>query len=807
MSSILKELRHAVRALLRAPVVATSAVVCIGLGVGATTAITSAIDRALLQPLPFRQPERLVMVYRTTPHFNTGPFSAPNYSDLARLTRQLDGMAAISHGTALLSLPEEAVQITAYRASGNLFRILGARPLRGRLFLDSDDSASEVPVVVMSEEFWRERFGADSSLVGRTITLDGRSHTVLGILPPDFRVPHAGLLLRPDAWVPMRFSPEELGRRRSNYLRVIGRLAEGATAESATSELVRTFDGIVESFPQLRGESVRVVPMRAESARTVRGPLLMVLGAVGMVLLIAATNVASLLLARGVHRRREVAIRTALGGARWQVMRPALAESAVLVGSGLLLGLVLALVGVRTIGALAAARMPHLIGLAIDGRVIAFAALLSIVVGLLCGAIPAWRGSSVDPQDALRGHGGGGGTGTRHHRALNGLVVAEVALSLVLLIGAGLVLKGFSQLLRADPGFDPAPILTLKATVSPDRYPDSIVVRRFLEPALAAVRQLPGVEEASAISMLPYENWGSNFNVRYEGQPGDDPTQRPLVENRVVTPEFFAVTGQRLRGGRSLAAGDDERPEAPVVVVVNEALVRRDFEGRDPIGKRFHIGDTTFATIVGVVSDIRNFGPVQDPRPEAYWPYRQTPDGALFPIVVRVRDDDPMAVLPAVRAAIMSVDRNVAITDARPMRDVIARSVGRPRFFVTLIGVFASVALVLAVSGIYGVMSYAVAQRTREFGIRTALGSTTGRTLRLVTGRGMRLVAIGALVGLAGGAAITRVLQGLLYGVSPLDRVTWTLATLALAGVGLLATLLPAYRATRVDPLIAMRSE
>jgi hypothetical protein len=279
------------------------------------------------------------------------------------------------------------------------------------------------------------------------------------------------------------------------------------------------------------------------------------------------------------------------------------------------------------------------------------------------------------------------------------------------------------------------------------------------------------------------------------------------VENRVVTPEFFAVTRQRLRSGRLLAAGDDERPEAPAVVVVNEALVRRDFEGRDPVGQRFHTGDTTFATIVGVVSDIRNFGPVEAPRPEVYRPYRQSPDGSVFSIVVRVRGDDPMAVLAAVRAAVMGVDRNVAITEARPMAEVIALSVGRPRFFVTLIGVFAGVALVLAVSGIYGVMSYAVAQRTREFGIRSALGSTTTRTLRLVTGRGMRLVAFGTLIGLAGGAAITRVLRGLLYGVSPLDTVTWMLATVALSGVGLLATLLPAYRATRVDPLIAMRTE
>lgn len=801
------ELRNAARALLRAPLVTVSAVLCIALGVGATTAIASAIDRALLQRLPFRSPERLVTVYRTTPQFKGGPFSAPNYSDLARLSTQLSEMAALTPTTALLTTPHEGARISVFRATGNVFRAVGVTPLHGRLFLPSDDSAGEVPVVVLSEELWRARFGADRTLVGRTIVLDGAAHTVLGVLPRDFRIPRGSQFLEGDAWVPMRFSTQELGRRRSNYLMVFGRLAPGATAESASAELVRLFEGIVQSFPELRGESVQVAAMQADSAGSVRTPLLLVFGAVCMVLLIAATNVASLLLARGVHRRREVAIRTALGGGRWQVMRPALAESAVLVGSGLVLGILLAWVGVRTIGTLAAQRMPHLEGLGIDLRIVAFAVVLSLLVGLICGAVPAWRGSSVDPQDALRAQTAGSGTGKRHHRALDTLVVAEVALSLVLLLGAGLVLKGFATLLRNDPGFDPAPVLTLKTTISADRYPDNEAVRRFLEPALAAIRALPGVDEAAAISLLPYDNWGWNFNVRYEGQSGENPTELPLVENRIITPEFFAVTGQRLVSGRLLTDADDERPEAPAVVVANQALVDRDFAGQDAVGKRFHTGDTTFATIVGVVTNIRNFGPTNDPRPEVYWPYRQNSGNASFPIMVRVRGRDPMAVAASVRRAVLSVDRGAAVTELQPMPEVIAASVGRPRFYVTLLGVFAGVALVLAISGIYGVMSYAVAQRTREFGIRTALGSTTSRTLRLVTGRGMQLVALGAVIGLAGGVAVTRALRGLLYGVSPLDVSTWTLATLALGGVALLATLLPAYRATRVDPLIAMRAE
>ena len=378
----------------------------------------------------------------------------------------------------------------------------------------------------------------------------------------------------------------------------------------------------------------------------------------------------------------------------------------------------------------------------------------------------------------------------------------------MLLLAAGLVLKGFATLLRNDPGFETAHVLTLDATVSAARYPDGDAVARFLEPALAAIEQIPEVESAGSISVIPYTGWGNNSNTRYEGQPAADPTTLPLVENRVATPGFFAVTGQRLLSGRLLGPGDNERPDSPPVVVVNQALSKRDFQGADPVGKRFHTSDTTFATIVGMVSDVRNFGPVDDPKPEMYWSMRQVAQGRTrFPVMVRVRTGDPARIAPLVRQALRSVDAGAAVTSVAPMNDVIARSVGRPRFYLTLLGVFAGIAIVLAVAGIYGVMSYAVAQRTRELGIRTALGSTAAHTLRLVARQGMTLVVVGLAVGLAGAAAVTRLLVGLLYGVSPLDPATWTLAALALAGAGLLATLVPALRATRVDPAIAMRVE
>ena len=807
MPSLVTEIRGAVRGLRHTPTVALSAVLCIALGLGSAAAILSAIDRALLQPLPFADPARLVTVYRTTPQFNTGPFSAPNYGDLARQSRRIEALAAITPAGGLLALPDESVQADVKRVTGNLFPMLGVRAVRGRLLLPDDDAPDREPVVVLDEELWRERFGGDPAIVGRIVRLDGRPHTVVGIAPRGLGIPHGSQVVRAQLWVPMRFTDGQLAARRSNFLWVMGRLAPGATAASAHAELAQLFDGIVAAHPELRGEGVRVLPLQAEGVRSVRTPLLLLFGAVGFVLLIAATNVASLLLARGVQRGRELAVRTALGGTRAQVMRPVLVESLVLTAAGLALGLGLAWAGVRTIGALAAERLPQLAGLTVDGRVVAFAVALSVVVALFCGVVPAWRSTAVEPQDALRS-GRGGGTSRAHHRLLGALVVSEVALSLMLLIGAGLVLKGFAQVLRQDPGFDAERVLTLKATVSAEQYPDGSAVRRFAEPALAAIRRAPGVEAAAAISLLPYENWGWNFNVRYEGQSADDPTQRPLVENRVVTPEFFRVTGQRLRAGRLLTAGDDERPSAPAVVVVNEALAKRDFGGTPPIGTRFHTSDTTFATIVGVVSDIRNFGPYQDPQPEVYWQFRQSGQGtSSFPIMVRVRRGDPMAVAASVRSAIRSVDAGAAITELQPMTELMSRSVGGPRFYLTLLSTFAAVALVLAVSGIYGVLSYAVAQRTREFGIRTALGSTALRLLALVASQGMALVLLGIAIGLAGGAAVTRLMRSLLLGVSPLDATAWTLATAALAMAGLLAALLPAWRAARADPLVAMRVE
>lgn len=805
------ELRNAVRSLSRSPTVTLCAILCLALGIGATTAISSALSRALLQPLPLRQPERLVAMWRTTPQ--SGPMggwsqSPANYLDLAQRSTRIADLAAITWSSAIINLPDDAIQATLNLASGNMFRAAGASAQLGRLIMPEDDSREAPRVAVMSNEFWRTRFGADPSVIGQSLTINGEPTTVIGVLPADFRIPVGNNMFRPELWMPMRLSPQQATTRNSNYLQTFGRLTDGASVTEAEAELRTIFAGIVEANPRLKGDNVRLAALHAESINSVRKPLLLLFGAVLMVLLIAATNVAALLLARGVQKQREMAVRAALGASRWDGMRPVLLESGILTAVSLVVGVALGAAGVKTIGLLAASRIAHLDGLRMDARVLALALVLSGIVALVCGATPAWRSAQVDPQDALRG-GRGGGTGRAHHRALRALVVLEISLSLVLLIGAGLVLKGFSKLIANDPGFETDGLLTLRITAAPARYPDGTAMRDFVEPSIAAIQALPQVEAVGSISAVPYVQWGNNSSTRYEGVDGSDRTRLPITEQRGVTPGFFAVTKQRLIAGRLITAQDDERPESPPVVVVNEALVKRDFKGQNPIGKRFFRNDTTFATIVGVVSDIRNFGPIADPAPEMYWNYRQFWGGpSSVELMLRVKDGvKPASVTTAARNAVRGVDATAAVAGVRTMNEVISQSLGSPRFYFALLGTFALVALVLAVAGLYGILSYAVEQRTREIGIRSALGSSSTGIVRLFALEGLRLVIAGVALGLIGGMLVTRLMTFMLYGVSPLDASTWALAALMMIAAAMLAALVPSLRASRVDPLVAIQNE
>lgn len=806
MADLVRQIRVAVRSLARTPVVSAAAVISLALGLGATTAVFSAVSAALMDGMPFAEPQTLVSVFRTTPHFRNGPFSTANFLDLREQTETIESLGAVGYGTALLKRSERTYQVSARPLSPDLFATLGVAARHGRLLQADDERADATAVAVLSDEVFRSRFGADPAIVGQTIVLDGEVRTVVGILPADFRIPHRTRYLESDIWLPLRFEPEEAERRQSNYLLLLGRLADGRSVTEAETELVGLMAGIAEIYPYLRGESIRVGSMRAESSGPIRGPLLMLLGAVALVLLIATANVASLMLARGAQRGHEIALRTALGATRRSIVRTVLVESSVLAGIGVAFAFLIAWVGVRLIGNLGAQLYPQLQGLGLDARVFGFAIAATAVVAILAGVLPGWRISGADPQDALRTGSSRSGVSRSQNRFLKGIVVAELAASAVLLIGAGLLISAFLGVIDRDPGFETESLLTMTVNISPARYEEVTVDEGFARPALEAIRNLPGVEEAGTTSLIPYSGWGNNFNIRYEGVTGDD-TQLPLTESRVVSPSYFGALGVSLVEGRLFTESEAQGEELPTLVVVNQALVRRDFPNGSPIGGRFHTSDTTFAEIVGVVADIRNFGPIEDPHPQVYWNFMGSGMQAnRLPLVARVTGT-PEAQARAIEDALRSVDPDVAVTDVRSMDALISGSVRRQRFFMILLGSFAAVALALTITGLYGVISYAVAQRTRELGIRAALGSTRGQTLGLVMRDALLLAAVGLVIGAVSGFALTRLLEGMLYGVSPLSATVWLAALASLFATATVASSVPAIRAARVDPLEAIRYE
>lgn len=808
MRHTLNKLRKAHRRLASAPTSTLCAVLCLALGIGATTATWSAVRRALLQPLPYDRPERLVAVHRITP--SSGPLgeksqSPANYADMARQSRQLESFAAVTHTSAVVNVGTSALRGTTLDVTGNFFETLRAHARIGRLIRPADDELGAPRVVVVSDDFWRRALGADPAWVGRSFPVDGSPTTVIGVLPPDFRVPDGSRILRADLWRPIRFTPQQLAVRDNYPLETVGRLAHGATAASAGAELAAIYAGLARLYPELRGASVRVAPLQQENIEPLRAPLLLVLGAVAMVLALALTNVAALLLASSVQRRREVAVRIALGASAWHNTRAALAESAVLVFWGLALGTVIALAGVRTIGVLAVDELPQLAGLSIDGPVLAFGMVVAILAAAISAIAPAWRAVRVDPQDALRG-GRGGGALREQHRALRALVIAEMALSVVLLVGAALSLRAFTRLLSSDPGFDPRRILTLDVNVVPARYAGVYRARSFVEPTLAAMRNVPGVEAAGVISSLPFFAWGNNVPVRYRWTSGTDESRLPVAELRRVSPDFFAVTRQRLISGRLLQPSDDET--AAPVFVVNQALVDRDFRGRRAVGSELYsYTNGKFGTIVGVVSNVRNYGPFSAPVPEIDMTLRQGGIGSGISFLVRTRDADPVRALSGIRAAVASVDPSAAVSDAMPMTDVIAHSLGTPHFYANLLGAFAVVGVVLAIAGLYGVLSYSVSQRRREIGVRSALGGTPGRIIGLVAGDGVAMAAIGLATGAGAAFALTRVMGSMLYGVSPLDPLAWIPGILGLFAVVVVAAGIPAWRASRVSPAVVLRED
>jgi putative ABC transport system permease protein len=800
-----QDLRYGARKLHKSPGFTLVAVMTLALGIGANTAIFSVVNAVLLKPLPFDQPEQLVRVFGTNPRRSSfsRPHSYLNFSDLRAQNQTFEAMAAYGGATAALSGADAPEQITGVIASGDVFRVLRAKPLMGRLLEPEDERPGGSPAVVISHGLWQRRFGGDPQIVGRTIRLDGREREIVGVTPADFSFEF--VTGAADFWMPIDPTASGFQQRGAIFLEAIGRLKPGVTLGGAGSDLEVVASRLAQQYQDSNaGIGVRLASAQEELVGDVRPTLLVLLGAVGFVLLIACANVANLLLARSAGRHREIAVRSALGAWRGRIVRQLLTESLLLALAGGLLGLLFALWGVNLLSAFVPENVPRFGETSIDLRVLGFTLAASILTGLLFGIAPALQSSRFDLNEALK-EGGRGGTDGRGRARVRGLlIVSEVALSLVLLIGAGLLIKSFARLRNTDPGFDPSNTLTASLSPSSVRYDTDEKVNDFYRLLVERVRALPGVESVGAVTPLPLSDNNLSFSFTVVGQPPPPPGQGQSASARFVTPDYFRAQRVPSRAGRVFTETDGAG--APGVIVVNEAFARRYLPGVEPLGQRLRLGVNGIeGEIVGVVGDIRGASLATTPAPEYYVPESAVSFNDMT-LVIRTTGD-PASLAPALRQVVSEMDKDLPLYEVRTMEALLARSVARQRFSMTLVGVFAVLAMLLSAVGIFSVMSSLVAQRTHEIGIRMALGARPGDILSMVVRHGVRLTLVGVAVGLAAAGALTRLMSGLLYEVSATDPAVYGGITALLAAVALLACYVPARRATKVDPLIALRYE
>jgi putative ABC transport system permease protein len=794
---MLADLRFALRALRRHPAFTAMVVLTLALGIGANTAIFSVVNGVLLRALPYPDPDRLVIVFGKYEAFGHTGVSLPDYLDWRAGSADVAELAAVT--TTSLNLTGSGVpeRTAGAVATSNFFRTLGLAPTLGRGFTPEEERGSAPKVVVLGHDFWRRQYAGDPAVLGRTVTLNGTVRTVVGVAPAGLAYPE-GI----DVWLPLR--TDTTLNRRAEFLEVIGRVKPGVTLERARQRIVDVNAGLQQQYPETNATFLSdVVSMKEEMVGSARPAILVFMGAVGLVLLVACANVANLLLARAASREREVAIRVALGANRRRVFAQLLAESLVLALAGGAGGLLLADLGVRALKASEFDAVPRLGDVGIDARVLGFTIVLSLATGVLFGLAPALRLAREDLQDALRGGGRSMTGAARERRTRGALVLSEVALAVVLLVGAGLLLRSFEQMQGIKPGFDADRVMTMRVALPVAIYQRDDQVRTFWSSLLARVQTLPGVRSAGLSNTVPMAGVGyASFSI--EGVPDAPEGVMQDVQPYAVTPEYFRTMGVTLARGRLLEPRDVTGGQ--MVAVVNQEMVRKFYGGRDPIGSRVTLGDTTqYMTVVGVVNDVRQEGLTAAPYSQIYWPLDQDVRRSIV-VVVRTAGD-PTSVVGGVRAAVRDLDPQLPVYDVRTMEERVATTIARPRVTAVLVGVFAATALLLAAIGIYGVVSYTVAQRTRELGVRMALGAPAAGVLRLVVGQGMLPAVGGVVVGLAGAWAAARVLGSLLYGVSASDPWTFAGVALFLLMVALVATWLPARRATRVDPVIALRAE
>ena len=820
MNGFLQDLRYGWRTLAKSPGFTLLAVLTLALGIGANSSIFSLINAVLLKPLPFTNPDRLVLISERRPASNNAnlPISGHEFVAWREGSSSFESMAIIRGDVFNLTGAGNAVSINALRVSAEFFTVLDVAPLIGRTFSAGEDQDAN-PIVVLNAAIWRSHFGSDPEIVGKTVTLSDQKYTVIGVM--ERKCVGAWLNSDPGVWLPINL-PDEARRAGRHSNNVIARLKPNVTLEKAQAELSQVAEGLERQYPNNLGHKVSVDSLYEASVGSVRPALLVLFGAVGFVLLIACANVTNLLLTRAAGRQREIAIRTALGAGRARLVRQMLTESCLLAVMGGGLGVLLAMWIVDLLPKIKAVNIPRIEQIGIDGRVLAVTLGLSLLTGILTGLVPALRSSRFNLTQSLN-DGTRASAGLNRRRIGSLLVVLEVALALVLLAGGGLMLKSFIRLIDVDPGFDPRNVLRLDLSLPSPRYVQPQQRKQFYGELLERIKSLPGVEAVGATTQTPLspgDNWGP---ISIEGQPAPPPGQESFAAMRTVSSDYFRVMRVPLKKGRYFTEADarialpvmrwfeqqpypehyNESQPAPVIII-NETMARMFFGDKDPLGQRIRIVASPWLTVIGVVGDVRHRGLDTQPNPEMHLFDLQEPQASM---AVMVRTSvDPLTLATAMREQVMAIDKDqpVAITT---MDQIFADSVGGRRFNMLLLSIFGALALAMAVIGVFGVINYSVAQRTRELGIRIALGAQRSDIFKLVVGQGLVLALLGVGLGLGGAIALTRLISDLLFGISPTDLVTLTTVSLLLAGVALLASYIPALRAMRVDPIEALRRE
>ena len=810
METIFQDLRYGMRMLVKNPAFTIVAVITMALGIGAVTALFSVVYGVMLKSLPFAEPDRLFFALETNAKFPSPGVSAStlNYRDWKEQSHSFESLSARQGFTGNLTSSEQPEKIQGEKVTWDYFPTLGVAPIAGRTFTEEEDKPGGTPVMLLSKGLWQRRFGGDLSILGQAIPFNGQSATVIGIMPNDYR-PNI------EFWAPLAITYQNADRNLHN-IQVIGRLAPGVTEKQAQAEMTAIATGLSEQYPEANtGWGISIVPFNELVTFNIRPALMLLLGAVGLVLLIACANVANLLLARAASREKEIAIRLAVGASRGRLIRQVLTESVLISVIGGAVGVLIALWGTEALVSLNPQGIPRATEIGVDGRVLGFALLVSVFAGILFGLVPALQASKPDLNETLKESGKSSSGNARGHFIRNTLVVVQVALAFVLLIGAGLLIKSFSELQQVNVGFNRERLLTMQVSLPPAQYPRDNDIGGFYKEAFHRLSALPGVTSASAISQAPLAGGGPQFIFAVEGRPLPTPSEAPIASYRTVLPDYFQTMNIPLIKGRAFTEADDQT--ALQAVIINQNMAEQVWPGEDAVGKRLSVGvpgpgeQPDWATVVGVVGNVKHTAIAGESGMQMYQPVVQSPFlslnmGRTMTFIVRSQIDTTSMVAPA-RSVFSDLNPTLPVSNIKTMETIVQDSVAPFRFNMFLLGLIAAIAIMLTVVGVYGVMNYAVAQRTREIGIRMALGARPGQVRSLILKQGLVLSAAGLAIGVGACFVFMRFIASLLFGVSTTDPVIFIAVALGLTIVSMTACYIPARKATKVDPLVALRYE